>query len=144
MLSKNPPPAQNQHTDHSILSDLVVVEFGDGPLGLLPGRVHDEAVAAIEAAVLHHEPELVDAARPLQHRDQLVLEAVARYLAHEHLARPIRRRLVRPVRRRPVLALPILLHDRAAGARLQLVQSCLVADLLCLGYGGLVLLLLER
>jgi len=46
--------------------------------------------------------------------------------------------------RRSVLALPILLHDAIAGARLQLLQRFPVADLLCLGYGGLVLLLLER
>lgn len=101
-------------------SDLVAVQHLDGPDGLLPGGaqqslpcgsgrppagsvlsgspagVHDESVAAVLAAELHHESELVDPAGALEQRHQLVLVHVSGNLPHEDLAAPRRRRPLPP------------------------------------------------
>ncbi|RNA16238.1 hypothetical protein BpHYR1_018774 [Brachionus plicatilis] len=104
------------HTDHLCLSDLKVVQLVDTFACVLPARVHDKAVAAVEARVLHHETELVEGPDALEYGHQLVLEAVARYLADEGLAAPVRHWPSGPVRRRSVPALPVLLAQRVAGA----------------------------
>lgn len=57
-----------------------------------PVGVHDEGVAAVLSAELHHQSELVDPAGSLEQRDQLVLVHVSRNLPHKHLAAPRGRR----------------------------------------------------
>ncbi len=57
-----------------------------------PVGVHDEGVAAVLSAELHHQSELVDPAGSLEQRDQLVLVHVSGNLPHKHLAAPRGRR----------------------------------------------------
>lgn len=53
-----------------------------------PVGVHDEGVAAVLSAELHHQSELVDLPGVLEQRHQLVLVHVPGNLPHEHLAAP--------------------------------------------------------
>ena len=80
------------HADELARPYLVVVQHLDGTLGCLAGRVHDEGVAAVLAAELHHQAELIDAASTLEHGHQLVLVHVPWDLAHKNFAAPRRRR----------------------------------------------------
>jgi len=128
--------------DHAVLAYLVVVQLAHGSLSLVTGRVHDEAVAAVVAAVLHHQAEFVDGASTLQDRHELVFEAVAWDLAHEDLTGSVGF-FVMPFRRWAVFALTVLLDDWVAGARLERFQSFMVADLLSVDDGRLVLLFFE-
>lgn len=57
-----------------------------------PVGVHDEGVAAVLSAELHHQSELVHPAGGLEQRHQLVLVHVSGNLPHKHLAAPRRRR----------------------------------------------------
>lgn len=59
----------------------------DSPF-LLPVGVHDEGVAAVLSAELHHQSELVDPAGSLKERDQLVFVQISRDLPHKDLAAP--------------------------------------------------------
>lgn len=61
----------------------VLYERTQSPVG-----VHDEGVAAVLSTELHHQPELVDPAGPLEQRHQLVFVHVPGNLPHEHLAAP--------------------------------------------------------
>lgn len=55
-----------------------------------PVGVHDEGVAAVLSAELHHQSELVHPAGGLEQRHQLVFVHVSGNLPHKHLAAPRR------------------------------------------------------
>jgi len=104
------PAVVDGHADseEATASYLVVVHLGHGSARVLAARVGHEAVAAVGAAEVHHQAELVDAAAAFERRHQLVLVTVARDLADEDLTAAGRCR-ARPARRRTVLPLTILL-----------------------------------
>ena len=106
------PTVIDRHADaeESTAADLIVVHLGHSTPGVLAVRVRHEAVAAVRAAEVHHQTELVDGSAALERRHQLVLVAVARNFADEDLAAS-RRRRAGPVWRRTVLSLPVLLQS---------------------------------
>ena len=102
------------------LSYLVVVEHFDGFLGVGGLAVDDKGVSPVEVVAFHHESHLVDGAGLLEDWDQLVFQAVPRYLANENFAAS--RGGPGPVRRGAVAPLPVLLVYVVARPRHELDQ----------------------
>ncbi len=73
-------------------ADFVVVQELDSSLGSLSGGVHDEGIATVLPAKLHHQTELVDATSPLKYRYQLVFIHVSWDFTHKHFTTSWRRR----------------------------------------------------
>ncbi len=73
-------------------ADFVVVQELDSSLGSLSGGVHDEGVATVLSAKLHHQTELVDATGPLNTGTSSSSYMSLGIFTHKHLTTSWRRR----------------------------------------------------
>lgn len=74
------------HSDIPARSNLVIVQFADGPLRELRPLVHDEAEASIGAREVHHQSHFIDFSNLTEDRIDHVLVDVSGYSTDEDFA----------------------------------------------------------